>query len=100
MKYISAIILSLFLLTGLQALAQDQILIPENFYLHKGDKLTLHLISAAQFNKQDELGFDPAKSESFMNYAGSKKNAKAFTTKAGDTAASMQLEKEGLNLIG
>jgi len=74
MKYISSALSCLILLTSLQAFAQDEVLIPENFYLDKGDKLTLHLISANQFIKQEELGFDPSKSESFMNYTGSKKS--------------------------
>jgi len=100
MKYISIVIFCLFVLTGFNATAQDEILIPENFYLHKGDKLNLHLISANQFVKQDELGFDPAKSESFANYAVAKKPVKDIPTKAGDTVAVLALEKEGLNLIG
>ena len=60
MKYLYAASLFLFTLISLQASAQDNILIPENFYLHKGDKLTMHLISANQFIKQDELGFNQA----------------------------------------
>ena len=99
MKYIYLSFLGLFFLIGSQAGAQDQVLVPENFYLHKGDVLNLHLISANQFLKQDELGFDPAKSEKFILHFGSKKNAYNVSTKAGDTIAKLPLAKEGLNLI-
>jgi uncharacterized GH25 family protein len=99
MKYTFTALCCFFLLIGLQASAQDDILLPENFYVHKGDKLTLHLISANQFVKQDELGFDPSKFESFALYAGSRKDARPIATKAGDSVATVQIEKEGLNLI-
>lgn len=99
MKYIYPFIFCLFLMTTIEATAQDYVLVPENFYLHQGDKLTMHLISANQFAKQDELGFDPAKMEKFVLSAGSKKNEKQIATKAGDSVAVIQLEKEGLNMI-
>ena len=95
MKYIYSFIFCLFLLTTIAASAKDYVLVPENFYLHQGDKLAMHLISANQFTKQDELGFDPAKMEKFVLSAGSKKSEKQIATKAGDSVAVIQLEKEG-----
>ncbi len=99
MKYTFTALCCLLLLIGLQASAQDDILLPEHFHVHKGEKLTLRLISANQFIRQDDLGFDPSKFESFSLYAGSKKDARPIATKAGDSTATVQIEKEGLNLI-
>ncbi len=80
-------------------MAQDNVLVPENFYLHKGGTLVLHQISANQFLKQDELGFDPSKLEKFILRFGSGKNAYNVSPRSGDTVERMPLAKEGLNLI-
>ena len=75
-------------------------MLPENFYLQKGDALNLHLINANQFIKQDELKYEASKTEKFMLYAGSKKAN--LLTVAKDSAAplvSIPLVNEGLNTI-
>ncbi len=90
----------LLLLSVLKAGAQDYVLLPENFFSHKGDKLNLHLISASQFIKQDEIKYETAKAAKFVLYAGKKKTDLAPMAK--DTASpivSFSLENEGLNLI-
>ena len=61
MKSIYFYLLGLFFFIALKASAQDYILIPENFYLHKGDELKIHQVNASQFIKEGELGFDPSK---------------------------------------
>ena len=99
MKYTCLCLFSLFLLAASNAGAQDYILVPESFYPHKGDKVNVHLISANQFVKQDELGFDPAKIEKFSISAGSKKTDNDIATKSGDSVATVQIEKDGLNII-
>src|SRR5580692_10463297 len=58
---------------GLAATTHDYFLLPENFFLHKGDKLNLHLVSGDQFVKQGEVGYESKKTASFMLYQGSKK---------------------------
>ncbi len=97
MKRIYFLLSFLFLLTRLQATAQDYVLVPENFFLHKGDKLNVHLISANQFMKQDEIKYETANVAKFMLYNGSKKTDLAPMAK--DTAApivSYQVQTEGL----
>lgn len=80
--------------------AQDYVLLPENFFLQKGEKLNLHIISANQFIKQDEIKYETIKPAKFLLSAGSKKTD--LTTVAKDTASpivSYQMENAGLNLI-
>ncbi len=53
--------------------AHDYFLMPENFFLHKGDKLDVHLITGDQFTKLEEIKYLPSKTTKFMLYDGSKK---------------------------
>jgi uncharacterized GH25 family protein len=58
---------------GLAATTHDFFLLPELFFMHKGDKLNLHLISGDAFTKDAEIAYQPAKTTRFMLYNGSKK---------------------------
>jgi len=58
---------------GLAATTHDYFLLPENFFVHKGDKLNLHLLGGDQFVKQEEISYQPKKTAAFMLYQGSKK---------------------------
>lgn len=90
----------LFLLTSIQACAQDYILLPENFFLHKGDNLGLHLITGNQFVKQDELKYEASKIAQFNIYVGSKRADLASLTKENATPiVTFKVDNEGLNLI-
>jgi hypothetical protein len=51
---------------GLAATTHDYFLMPENFFMHKGDKLNLHLIMGDQFIKQEEIGYQSKKTTPFM----------------------------------
>jgi len=73
MKRTPLIMLILAAAIGLAATTHDYFLLPENFFLHKGDKLNLHLISGDQFAKQAEIGYESKKTATFMLYQGSKK---------------------------
>ncbi len=100
MKYSSFLIPILCLTTALSASAQDNILVPENFILHKGDNLSLHLITANQFIKQSELKYDAAKTAKFDIYVGAKKADLASLVKPADsTLVSFKTDNEGLNTI-
>ena len=55
------------------AATHDFFLLPENFFMHKGDKLNLHLIAGDVFTKQDEMKYEPGKTVKFMLFYGSKK---------------------------
>ena len=58
---------------GLAATTHDYFLLPENFFLHKGDKLDLHLLAGDEFVKQEEVGYQSKKTAAFLLYQGSKK---------------------------
>jgi hypothetical protein len=73
MKRTRLFILILAAAIGLAATTHDFFLVPEAFFLHKGDKLDLHLLMGDAFVKQDEIKYQPAKTERFILYEGSKK---------------------------
>jgi hypothetical protein len=100
MKHVYFFLLCLFSLIITKASAQDYVLLPEKFILHKGDSLKLHLITANQFNKQNELRYEGSKTAKFMLMAGSKKTD--LLTMAKDSASpiiTIPAGNEGLNMI-
>ncbi|HTD41795.1 MAG TPA: DUF4198 domain-containing protein [Mucilaginibacter sp.] len=99
MKHIYFLLFCLFSLSITSAYAQDYVLLPENFILHKGDKLDLHLITVNQFTKTNELKYEASKTVKFM-LASPKKTD--LLTMAKDSAApiiSIPATNEGLNTI-
>ncbi|MDB5135587.1 MAG: hypothetical protein JWP37_2190 [Mucilaginibacter sp.] len=100
MKHTYFFISFLFLLTAFKASAQDYILLPENFFLHKGDNLILHLINASQFVKQDELKYEASKTAQFMVIAGAKKADLTTVAKEGASPiVTFKTESEGLYMV-
>src|SRR4051812_20063114 len=85
MKHIRPFLFILAAAIMLAAANHDYFLLPESFFLHKGDKLNLHLISGDMFTKDEEVKYQPAKTAKFMLYEGSKKTD--LTKAAKDTAA-------------
>ncbi|HAL82409.1 MAG TPA: hypothetical protein DCO83_09360 [Mucilaginibacter sp.] len=67
------ILLILAAAIGLAATTHDYFLLPENFFMHKGNKLNLHLLGGDVFTKQEEIGYQASKTSSFMLYQGKKK---------------------------
>jgi uncharacterized GH25 family protein len=72
-KKLPFILLFFAAIIGLAATTHDYFLLPENFFIHKGDKLNLHLLGGEQFVKSEEIGYQAKKTTSFMLYQGSKK---------------------------
>jgi hypothetical protein len=72
MKQLYVILLVLFVGSGLVAFSPDSFLLPENFYLHKGDKLSVHLLSGDDFTKEGEDRYNSKKTIKFNIYDGSK----------------------------
>jgi uncharacterized GH25 family protein len=70
---------------ALAATTHDYFLLPENFFIHKGDKLNLHLLAGDLFVKQAEVSYQAKKTATFMLYQGSKKID--LTKMAKDSAA-------------
>jgi hypothetical protein len=65
------IILAFF---GLVSFIPDHFLMPENFFLHKGDKFNLHLLSGESLIKEREVPYDAKQTTKFVIYEGKKKN--------------------------
>lgn len=100
MKHVYFLLFCLFSLFVTKAAAQDYVLLPENFILHKGDKLNLHLISVNQFTKTNELKYESSKTAKFALHNGKKETD--LLTVAKDSATpiiSIPMEAEGLNTI-
>ena len=67
------LILILAAAIGIADTTHDYFLMPETFFMHKGDKLDLHLLMGEAFTKQAEIRYQPTKTAKFMLYEGSKK---------------------------
>ncbi|WP_299589977.1 DUF4198 domain-containing protein [Mucilaginibacter sp.] len=94
MKRTPLLLLILAAAIGLAATTHDFFLLPELFFMHKGDKLNLHLLSGDTFTKDAEISYQPAKTIRFMLYNGSKK---IDLTKAAKDSAVPVLNYEMLN---
>lgn len=103
MNYKKKIPLTLLILAaaiGIAATTHDYFLLPENFFLHKGDKLNLHMVEGDLFIKQNEVSPQTAKIISFVLYSGKKKTD--LTSLAKDTSALLKnypVETAGQSLI-
>ena len=71
-KKLPLIIILFIAALGLAA-THDYFLLPANYFLHKGDKLTVHMVEGDLFMKQNEIGFHGGKVTSFNIYSGKKK---------------------------
>lgn len=76
---------------AIAAATHDYFLLPEMFFMHKGDKINLHLLSGDAFVKDAEIAYQPAKTTRFMLYNGSKK---IDLTKAAQDSATPVLSYE------
>ena len=100
MKRTPVFILILAAFIGIAAATHDYFLVPESFFLHKGDKLDLHLLTGDTFIKQDEIKYQPAKTTRFMLYEGSKKTDLTKIAKEGAAPLiSYPLENKGQALV-
>src|ERR1700744_3731570 len=78
----------------------DFFLLPENFFLHKGDKLNLHLVEGDQFVKSREVGFHAGKVATVSVLSGKKKTDLAsFSRDSIAMVMDYPVETTGQNLI-
>jgi uncharacterized GH25 family protein len=101
MKRIGFLLFALLLIISFAASSQDYFLLPENFYMHKGDKLNLHLLSGNEFKKDDEYKYEAGKITKFMLYEGTKKTdlSKASNDPSAANVLTYKFENSGLALI-
>lgn len=100
MKRRSLLFLILAAAVGLAATTHDYFLLPEMFFMHKGDKLNLHLLSGDNFVKDAEIPYQTAKTTSFALYNGKKKTDLLKMSKDSATPVlSYELTNSGQSLI-
>ena len=93
-------VLLCFLVVGLVSWSSDYILVPEKFFLHKGDSLNVHLFSAEMFDNAKELKYDQANTESFALYTDGKRFGLKGTVKDGATPVlSSKMNNSGLAMV-
>lgn len=100
MKRIGFLLIVVLLLIGFAASSQDYFLLPGSFYMKKGDKLDLHLLSGSEFVKEGEYKYESGKISKFMLYEGKKQTDLSKSPK--DTSANFlnyKLESPGLAMI-
>jgi hypothetical protein len=84
---------------GFGAKAQNYLLLPEKFYLQKGDKLPMHIIASDDLTKQTEVAFQQDKIKSVFMYEGKKKVDLSSTVTGTDSVVSYPINEDGLTLI-
>lgn len=96
--YLSLAIVASFIL--LAAAVHDYFLLPENFYLKKGEKLSLHMLEGEQFIKKAEVGFQPKDIASLALYEGKHiYDLKKFPRDSAFNTLNYPLENEGQAVI-
>ena len=99
MKLRPVIFLCLLLLATLIARSSDYFLLPENFFMHKGETLNLHLFIADFFDKEKNVKYDPATVGKFALYEGSKPiDLKGSVTPTDTTLLHYKMQSAGLYL--
>jgi uncharacterized GH25 family protein len=100
MKRIYQTLLAALAVVVLASATHDFFILPETFFLHKGDKLNLHLLEGDQFMKQDEIGYPAAKLSSFVLYEGKKKtDLSAFAKDTTSLLTNYIVENSGQHII-
>jgi len=61
-------VLPLLFVIGFISWSDDYILVPENFFMHKGDSLNVHLFTADAFDHVKELRYEKATTDKFALY--------------------------------
>lgn len=79
--------------------AQSYYLLPENFYVQKGQKIELRLLQSEDMNKQNDFKFQAGKTAKFELYQGKKKIDLKPMAKDTGAVISMEAPEDGLALI-
>jgi uncharacterized GH25 family protein len=99
MKSIRLLLSILLASAGFIANAQNYYLVPEKFFLQKGDKLDMHIIATDDFTKQTDVKFQQSNTQSVFMYEGKKKFDLNGVVTGADSAVSYPIKEDGLTLI-
>lgn len=73
MHFKRTLLLLLFVIPAFALHAQSYFLLPENFYLQKGQKVDIRLLQTDDFTKESDFKYDATKTAKFELYQGKKK---------------------------
>jgi len=100
MKHLYVRFLIMFAFIGLVSFIPDQFLMPENFFLHKGDKFNLHLLSGENLIKEREVPYEAKQTTKFVIYEGKKKtDLTTVVKKDASPLLSYAMDNSGLALV-
>ena len=99
MKSIRLLLSVLFVSAGFIAHAQNYYLIPEKFYLQKGDKLNMQIIASDDLTKQANIKIQPGNIQSVNMYEGKKKTDEISGLAGADSSISSTVNEDGLTLM-
>jgi hypothetical protein len=100
MKQTCVKILILFSVFSLFAFIPDHFLMPENFFLKKGEKFNLHLLSGENLIKDREVPYTAKRTTKFMIYEGSKKtDLTALVKNDASPLLTYAMQNSGLALV-
>jgi hypothetical protein len=99
MHFKRTLLLLLFITPAFVSHAQSYFLLPENFYVQKGQKINLRLLQTDDFIKQSDFKFQAAKTAKFELYQGKKKINLAPMAKDTGAVISYEAPEDGLVLV-
>lgn len=99
MKFKRTLLLLLFVTPAFMVRAQSYFLLPENFYLQKGQPITLRLLQSDDLSKQSDLKFQADKTAKFDLYQGKKKIDLKPMAKDTGAVINMQAPEDGIALV-
>jgi len=93
-------ILCLLFTVGLISWSNDYILVPQNFFLHKGDSLNVRLFSSELFENPKEVKYEQSTTDKFALYDGGKKFDMKPNTKANASPVlGYKMDNSGLAMV-
>ncbi len=101
MKIRYLLILCLLLVIGLVARSSDYFLLPNTFFFHKGETLSLRLLIGDYFEDVKGVKYQAASTDKFVLHEGSKNgiDLKALAKESDSTLLNYKLQNSGLQLI-
>lgn len=89
----------LLIFAAFSARAQNYALLPENFFLQKGEKINVHLILGEQFSKDEEVEYNAAETGKFEIFEDKKKTDLSKTKDGASPIISVDAANEGLVMV-
>ena len=99
MKFKRTLLFLLFSTPAFLVHAQSYFIMPENFYLQKGQKMDIRLLQSDDLTKQSDFKFQADKTAKFELYQGKKKIDLKPTARDTGAVISMNAPEDGLALI-